>query len=145
MKKTMHKSRQDRMLLCPRSHIYGSGQAAFFDTGRYPMRRIVACREMKELDRRTIEEMGVPSCVLMERAALKTVEVMEAFFEREKSEQRILCVCGSGNNGETAWRSPGSFFSTDTGRRSFWRENGEIHRGNRPSSSTLRRNIMFRL
>ena len=54
---------------------------------------------MKELDRRTIEEMGVPSCVLMERAALKTVEVMEAFFEREKSEQRILCVCGSGNNG----------------------------------------------
>ena len=63
------------------------------------MRRIVACREMKELDRRTIEEMGVPSCVLMERAALKTVEVMEAFFEREKSEQRILCVCGSGNNG----------------------------------------------
>ena len=44
------------------------------------MRRIVACREMKELDRRTIEEMGVPSCVLMERAALKTVEEMEAFL-----------------------------------------------------------------
>ena len=63
------------------------------------MRRIVACREMKELDRRTIEEMGVPSCVLMERAALKTVEEMEAVFGRENSEQRILCVCGSGNNG----------------------------------------------
>src|SRR5699024_248333 len=63
------------------------------------MRRIVACREMKELDRRTIEEMGVPSCVLMERAALKTVEEMEAVFERENSEQHILCVCGSGNNG----------------------------------------------
>lgn len=63
------------------------------------MRRIVACREMKELDRRTIEEMGVPSCVLMERAALKTVKEMEAVFGRENSEQRILCVCGSGNNG----------------------------------------------
>lgn len=63
------------------------------------MRRIVACREMKELDRRTIEEMGIPSCVLMERAALKTVEEMEALFEGGNREQRILCVCGSGNNG----------------------------------------------
>lgn len=63
------------------------------------MKKIVTCREMKELDRNTIENMGVPSCVLMERAALKTVEEMERVFSAEKSRERILCVCGSGNNG----------------------------------------------
>lgn len=34
------------------------------------MKRIVTGKEMKALDRDTIEEMGVPSLVLMERAGL---------------------------------------------------------------------------
>ena len=60
------------------------------------MKPIVTCREMKALDTNTIENMGVPSLVLMERASLKVVEEMEKFL---KSEERILVVCGSGNNG----------------------------------------------
>lgn len=60
------------------------------------MKKIVTCKEMKALDSTTIEEKGVPSCVLMERAALKTIEEMEKGF---KEEERVLIVCGSGNNG----------------------------------------------
>lgn len=60
------------------------------------MKEIVTCSQMKALDARTIEEMGVPSCVLMERAALKVVEALLPCF---KEEERVLVVCGSGNNG----------------------------------------------
>ena len=63
------------------------------------MKRIVTCREMKALDSYTIEKMGVPSCVLMERAALKVVEEMERELADRRQRERILCVCGSGNNG----------------------------------------------
>ncbi len=51
---------------------------------------------MKEADRHTIEDLGVPSLVLMERAALKTVETME---KRGIDTSKALIVCGSGNNG----------------------------------------------
>ncbi len=60
------------------------------------MKEIVTCSEMKELDHRTIKDMGVPSCVLMERAALKVVEEMEKDFT---DSEHILVVCGRGNNG----------------------------------------------
>ncbi|MBU5481539.1 NAD(P)H-hydrate dehydratase [Blautia sp. MSJ-19] len=63
------------------------------------MKQMVMCREMKALDGNTIEQMGVPSCVLMERAALKVVEQMETRFCSSKQVEKILCVCGSGNNG----------------------------------------------
>ena len=38
------------------------------------MKQIVTCREMKALDGNMIEGIGIPSCVLMERAALKVAE-----------------------------------------------------------------------
>ena len=38
------------------------------------MKKLVTCKEMKDLDSTTIREIGVPSEVLMERAALKVVE-----------------------------------------------------------------------
>lgn len=60
------------------------------------MKPIVTCREMKALDANTMEKMEIPSLVLMERASLKVVEEMEKFL---KPEDRILVVCGSGNNG----------------------------------------------
>ena len=51
---------------------------------------------MQKADAHTIQEIGIPSVVLMERAALKTVEMME----REKTDfANALVVCGSGNNG----------------------------------------------
>ena len=51
---------------------------------------------MKELDRRTIEEMEMPSVVLMERAALA---VKEEILRRFPRGGRVLCACGGGNNG----------------------------------------------
>lgn len=59
------------------------------------MKKIVGCSQMKAIDAMTIHEMGIPSCVLMERAALAVVEEIESRHERGK----ILVVCGSGNNG----------------------------------------------
>lgn len=51
---------------------------------------------MKDADTYTINKVGVPSLVLMERAALKTVEAME---ENGIDTSCALVVCGSGNNG----------------------------------------------
>lgn len=66
--------------------------------GEY-MKKIVTCSRMKALDAATIQEKGVPSCVLMERAALKTVEELKKGFPLEAHKERVLVVCGSGNNG----------------------------------------------
>ncbi|MDO5335980.1 MAG: NAD(P)H-hydrate dehydratase [Eubacteriales bacterium] len=60
------------------------------------MKTAVSCKRMKELDRYTISRMGVPSLVLMERAALAVTEEMKRYPEYLA---RILVVCGSGNNG----------------------------------------------
>lgn len=52
--------------------------------------------QMREADWHTINKMGMPSLVLMERAALQVVAIME----REKVNlSKILVVCGAGNNG----------------------------------------------
>lgn len=51
---------------------------------------------MKHADEETIVQKQVPPMVLMERAALKTVEVLE---ETEIDLSKPLIVCGAGNNG----------------------------------------------
>ena len=53
-------------------------------------------QQMKEADSRMIQQMGIPSLVLMERAALETVAAMK---EEGTDLSRALIVCGSGNNG----------------------------------------------
>lgn len=60
------------------------------------MRYLLTGKQMQSADRYTIEEIGIPSMVLMERAALKTVEIME---EEQVDFHKVLVVCGSGNNG----------------------------------------------
>ena len=51
---------------------------------------------MKDADLYTIEQIGIPSLVLMERAALQIVETME---QEHTDLRKSLIVCGSGNNG----------------------------------------------
>lgn len=60
------------------------------------MRYLLNSREMKACDSTTIEYFGVPSLVLMERAALAATEEIE---KRTFPGARCLIVCGSGNNG----------------------------------------------
>ena len=60
------------------------------------MRYLPDGEQMKAADAYTIGELGIPSLVLMERAALKVVEEL---CRREMDLARVLIVCGSGNNG----------------------------------------------
>ena len=52
--------------------------------------------EMKEIDRIAIEERGIPSAVLMERAASRLVDEVLTLPVEERS---AVVFCGSGNNG----------------------------------------------
>lgn len=52
--------------------------------------------QIKSIDDYTINHVQIPALVLMERAALKVVEIMKQYI---KKEDRILVVCGPGNNG----------------------------------------------
>lgn len=60
------------------------------------MRYLLTAEQMKSGDDKTIHEIGVPSMVLMERAALKSVEILE---QEGLDLSASLIVCGSGNNG----------------------------------------------
>ncbi|MCR5294855.1 MAG: NAD(P)H-hydrate dehydratase [Lachnospiraceae bacterium] len=61
------------------------------------MLHVVSANEMRAMDAHTINNLKVPSAVLMERAALGLAgEVIAAGKEHPG---RILIVCGSGNNG----------------------------------------------
>lgn len=51
---------------------------------------------MKEIDRYTIETVGIPACVLMEKAAMAASRHVKELCEKK---DRILAVCGYGNNG----------------------------------------------
>ena len=52
--------------------------------------------QMRSADLYTIEKIGIPSLVLMERAALESVRLME---EQKLDFSRTLILCGAGNNG----------------------------------------------
>lgn len=59
---------------------------------------ILTAAEMREADRRTIQDIGVPGRVLMESAGRGVAGAMEEHLP-ELADQRILIVCGKGNNG----------------------------------------------
>jgi NAD(P)H-hydrate epimerase len=60
--------------------------------------RVLNTQQMREADRRTIDEIGIPSIVLMENAGRQAVAAMEAAFE-DLSSTHVGVVCGRGNNG----------------------------------------------
>ncbi len=58
--------------------------------------------QMKEIDRRTQEEFGIPDTILMENAGRavfqKAIEMLA-----KQNDKRAIVVCGSGNNGGDAF------------------------------------------
>jgi NAD(P)H-hydrate epimerase len=60
--------------------------------------RILNASQMREADRRTIEEIGIPSLVLMENAGRQVVGAIEAHFE-DLDNRRVAVLSGRGNNG----------------------------------------------
>ena len=60
------------------------------------MQYIATAKEMKALEKYAMEEMGIPSLVLMERAALGISKEIKG-YPGDRIE--ICVVCGCGNNG----------------------------------------------
>ncbi len=60
--------------------------------------KLVTGEEMRSMDKRVIEEFGLPGLVLMENAAAQIAEQIEHRF-KPLAGQRIAIVCGKGNNG----------------------------------------------
>lgn len=60
------------------------------------MKYLVDSMEMRAMDRHSIDTIGIPSIVLMERAALSAVQEMKGRLIGRPS---ILVFCGTGNNG----------------------------------------------
>lgn len=64
------------------------------------MKYLVSAEEMKRYDENTIERIGIPAAVLMERAALKAFERLEERLRRvPRAERTALVMAGCGNNG----------------------------------------------
>jgi NAD(P)H-hydrate epimerase len=60
--------------------------------------RILTAAQMRDADRFTIDEIGIPSLVLMENAGRQVVAAIEAAYEA-LLEGRVALLCGRGNNG----------------------------------------------
>lgn len=64
------------------------------------MKKLADASQMKQIDGYSIDEIGIPSLVLMEKAALSVaLEIKKELVGHGKSDNRILAVCGVGNNG----------------------------------------------
>jgi NAD(P)H-hydrate epimerase len=57
---------------------------------------VVTNREMREIDRYTMEQIGIPSAVLMENAGKS---IADWIVEHIKGKSHVGVVCGKGNNG----------------------------------------------
>lgn len=60
------------------------------------MKNIVSGTDMKKADSYTINKLGIPSAVLMERAA---ISIADLICENETKDKTVLIVAGTGNNG----------------------------------------------
>ncbi|MBQ8189739.1 MAG: NAD(P)H-hydrate dehydratase [Lachnospiraceae bacterium] len=65
------------------------------------LKYVVTAAQMQSADRHTSDETGIPSLVLMERAALAVAdEICHYFQETDDIHGKKVCIaCGSGNNG----------------------------------------------
>jgi NAD(P)H-hydrate repair Nnr-like enzyme with NAD(P)H-hydrate epimerase domain len=68
--------------------------------------RVLNSAQMREADRRTIEELGISSLVLMENAGRQVVAAIEA-THGSLLDRQVAVLCGRGNNGAMASLSRG--------------------------------------
>ena len=93
------------------------------------MEYLLTGAEMSDCDRRTSEEIGIPSLVLMERAALSVADGADSFLRQCGGRQpRVLAVAGRGNNGADALAT-GRILLERGYKVSFCRLSGEISPG----------------
>ena len=65
--------------------------------------RVLTAAQMREVDRRTIDEQGVPSLELMERAGREVVAATETQLLEGLDGGPVTVLCGRGNNGGDGW------------------------------------------
>src|SRR5579862_5736073 len=60
--------------------------------------KILTAAQMRQVDRATTERYGIPSLLLMENAAMRTIEATEKEIGPIAGKHALI-VCGRGNNG----------------------------------------------
>jgi len=60
--------------------------------------KILTAKQIREIDRLSTEQFGIPSILLMENAGMRVVEALQDRFD-DLEERTIGIVCGKGNNG----------------------------------------------
>ena len=60
--------------------------------------KVVTSKQMRKIEQTAIEELGIPSVLLMENAAINTAKHGFRIIHN-KQNAKVLIVCGSGNNG----------------------------------------------
>ena len=60
--------------------------------------KILTAEQIREVDRLSTQQYGIPSILLMENAGMRVVEVLEDEFE-DLDELTVAILCGKGNNG----------------------------------------------
>ena len=64
--------------------------------------KTVSVKEMQELDRKAIEDKGIPSIKLMENAGMAVSEIALNKLKSIK-DKKIAIFCGTGNNGRNGF------------------------------------------
>src|SRR3954465_4114066 len=60
--------------------------------------RVLNAAQMREADRRTTEDIGIPSLVLMENAGRQVVAALESVYQ-DLGDRKVAVLCGRGSNG----------------------------------------------
>jgi hydroxyethylthiazole kinase-like uncharacterized protein yjeF len=60
--------------------------------------RVLNAAQMRDADRQTIDDIGIPSMVLMENAGRQVVAALEAAYD-DLSDRHVAILCGPGSNG----------------------------------------------
>jgi hydroxyethylthiazole kinase-like uncharacterized protein yjeF len=60
--------------------------------------RVLNAAQMRDADRQTIDDVGIPSMVLMENAGRQVVAALEAAYD-DLADRHVAVLCGPGNNG----------------------------------------------
>ncbi|MBF0276545.1 MAG: NAD(P)H-hydrate dehydratase [SAR324 cluster bacterium] len=63
------------------------------------LQRLCTASEMQGMDRRAIQEIGIPGIVLMENAARSVSDWVEQHYLKAQPHLNIIVCCGKGNNG----------------------------------------------
>ncbi len=63
------------------------------------MEYITSAAKAAEIDRISIKEIGIPSVVLMEKAAMEVADFVKSICDKDRTDVKVLAVCGVGNNG----------------------------------------------